>query len=65
MQEGWRLEPVNGREDELRYAGIVYNEMKGAYSSPNRLSGNGHFGPSSRTPLTVQTPEGDPAACRP
>jgi hypothetical protein len=34
MQEGWHylLE-----EDELKYNGIVYNEMKGAYSDPYRL----------------------------
>ena len=43
MQEGWRLEPVNGREDELRYAGIVYNEMKGAYSSPESIVGEWAF----------------------
>jgi Zn-dependent M16 (insulinase) family peptidase len=39
MQEAWRLE----EEKEgagiagLRYAGIVYNEMKGAYSSPDSI----------------------------
>ncbi|HUI72547.1 MAG TPA: insulinase family protein, partial [Spirochaetia bacterium] len=43
MQEGWRLEPVNGREDELCYAGIVYNEMKGAYSSPESIVGEWAF----------------------
>lgn len=43
MQEGWRLEPVNGREDELRYAGVVYNEMKGAYSSPESIVGEWAF----------------------
>lgn len=36
LQEGWRYE--FGPEDkELKYNGIVYNEMKGAYSSPDRL----------------------------
>jgi hypothetical protein len=43
MQEGWRLEPVNGREDELHYAGVVYNEMKGAYSSPESILGEWAF----------------------
>ena len=43
MQEGWRLEPVNGREDELHYAGVVYNEMKGAYSSPESIVGEWAF----------------------
>jgi presequence protease len=43
MQEGWRLEPVNGREDELQYAGVVYNEMKGAYSSPESIVGEWAF----------------------
>lgn len=34
MQEGWHydLEKV---EDELTYKGVVYNEMKGAFSSPD------------------------------
>jgi presequence protease len=34
MQEAWRLEEAG---DALRYAGIVYNEMKGAYSSPEAV----------------------------
>lgn len=32
-QEGIRLE-LNSLQDELKYNGIVYNEMKGEYSSP-------------------------------
>lgn len=32
-QEGWRYE-LNSPNDELIYNGIVYNEMKGIYSSP-------------------------------
>lgn len=36
LQEGWRLE-LDQEKDELKYNGIVYNEMKGAYSSPDRL----------------------------
>ncbi len=43
MQEGWRLEPVSGHEDELQYAGVVYNEMKGAYSSPESIVGEWAF----------------------
>ncbi len=43
MQEGWHYE-LNSREDELKYKGVVYNEMKGAFSSPEsilmRLCGN-------------------------
>ncbi len=35
MQEGWRLDPVQG--GGLNYKGVVYNEMKGAYSSPDGL----------------------------
>ena len=34
-QEGWHLEHENG---ELTYKGVVYNEMKGVYSSPDSLS---------------------------
>ncbi|HTZ50442.1 MAG TPA: insulinase family protein, partial [Spirochaetia bacterium] len=33
MQEAWRLEET-GADGSLRFAGVVYNEMKGAYSSP-------------------------------
>ncbi|TDT63287.1 insulinase family protein [Fonticella tunisiensis] len=33
MQEGWHYELEN-RDDELTYKGVVYNEMKGAFSSP-------------------------------
>lgn len=33
MQEGWHYE-VENREDEISYKGVVYNEMKGAFSSP-------------------------------
>ena len=39
MQEAWRLEEEKEGAgiDGLRYAGIVYNEMKGAYSSPDSI----------------------------
>lgn len=33
QEEGWRYE-LNSPEDELKYNGIVYNEMKGNYSQP-------------------------------
>jgi Zn-dependent M16 (insulinase) family peptidase len=37
MQEGWRLEP--GEKGGLGYSGVVYNEMKGAYSSMDAYAG--------------------------
>ncbi|KRQ87145.1 Peptidase M16C associated [Caloramator mitchellensis] len=36
MQEGWHYELLN-KEDELVYRGVVYNEMKGAFSSPEAI----------------------------
>lgn len=33
MQEGWHYKLENS-EDEIEYQGVVYNEMKGAFSSP-------------------------------
>lgn len=38
-QEGWHYE-VNNKTGELNYNGIVYNEMKGSYSSPQVLLSN-------------------------
>ena len=35
MQEGWHYE-LDSEDDDLKYKGVVYNEMKGAYSSPDR-----------------------------
>ena len=35
-QEGWHLE-LEKKEDPLTYKGVVYNEMKGVYSSPDSL----------------------------
>lgn len=35
-QEGWHLE-LEKVEDDLTYKGVVYNEMKGVYSSPDSL----------------------------
>ena len=36
QQEGWRYE-LESRDAPLTYNGVVYNEMKGAYSSPERI----------------------------
>jgi len=36
MQEGWHYY-IENKEDELKYNGVVYNEMKGAYSSPDSI----------------------------
>lgn len=36
MQEGWHYE-IESLEQPLRYSGVVYNEMKGALSSPDSL----------------------------
>ena len=36
MQEGWHYE-LNSKDEELTYKGVVYNEMKGAFSSPEDL----------------------------
>ena len=36
MQEGWHYE-CESEEDELTYNGVVYNEMKGAYSSADDM----------------------------
>lgn len=37
-QEGWHLE-LDEKEQPLTYKGVVYNEMKGVYSSPDSLLG--------------------------
>lgn len=36
MQEGWHYE-ISDAKDPLTYKGVVFNEMKGAYSSPENL----------------------------
>ncbi|MFP4070586.1 MAG: insulinase family protein [Desulfovibrionales bacterium] len=36
MQEGWHLEPREGTPG-IAFKGVVYNEMKGAYSSPDSM----------------------------
>ena len=35
MQEGWHYE-LTDKNAPLEYKGVVYNEMKGAFSSPER-----------------------------
>lgn len=35
-QEGWHYE-LKSPEDQLIYNGVVYNEMKGAFSSPEDI----------------------------
>ncbi|MBU5232135.1 insulinase family protein [Agathobacter rectalis] len=35
-QEGWHYE-LTGKDDELKINGVVYNEMRGAYSSPDEV----------------------------
>src|SRR4051812_31431278 len=37
-QEGWHYE-LDSPEDDLRYKGVVFNEMKGVYSSPESRLG--------------------------
>lgn len=34
-QEGWHYE-LTGKDEPLKYTGVVYNEMKGAFSNPQR-----------------------------
>lgn len=36
LQEGWHYE-IFQRDEKLKYSGVVYNEMKGAMSSPEEL----------------------------
>ncbi|MGZ9221351.1 MAG: insulinase family protein [Anaerolineales bacterium] len=38
MQEGWHFE-LNDPSEPLTYKGVVFNEMKGAYSSPDGVLG--------------------------
>ena len=39
MQEGWHYELFD-EKDPIIYKGVVYNEMQGAYSSPERILGD-------------------------
>lgn len=36
MQEGWHYDIVH-KDDEINYKGVVYNEMKGVFSSPESI----------------------------
>lgn len=38
QQEGWHYE-LEDKNDPLTYKGVVFNEMKGVYSSPDSLHG--------------------------
>ena len=42
MQEGWHYELEN-KEGEISYKGVVYNEMKGVFSSPDAILENKTF----------------------
>lgn len=43
QQEGWHHEFVNGDNGarKLQYKGVVFNEMKGVYSSPDSMHQRG------------------------
>lgn len=36
MQEGWHY-AIDSKEEDITYKGVVYNEMKGAFSSPDSI----------------------------
>lgn len=52
MQEGWHYE-LNDPNDEMIYKGVVFNEMKGAFSSPDDILGD-----ESQMALFPDTPYG-------
>ncbi len=39
MQEGWHYD-INDKDDPLTLTGVVYNEMRGAYSTPESILGD-------------------------
>ncbi|XP_053684729.1 presequence protease, mitochondrial [Sabethes cyaneus] len=45
LQEGWRLEPcdMNNQQSDLIFKGVVYNEMKGAFSENSAIFGQRFF----------------------
>jgi len=45
QQEGWHYE-LAGLDAPLTYSGVVFNEMKGVYSSPDAVMGDFHRTPS-------------------
>ncbi len=59
-QEGWHYAPAEEGEG-FRFGGVVYNEMKGAYSSPSSLIGR--YVQRSLFPATIYAHDagGDPA----
>lgn len=59
MQEGWHYE-MDSKDSPLEYNGVVYNEMKGAYSSPDEVLSRYTF--TSLFPDTCYSKEsgGDP-----
>lgn len=60
MQEGWHYE-MDDENDELKINGVVYNEMKGVYSSPDSaLSSYSQFSLFPDTQYGVES-GGDPA----
>ena len=64
-QEGHRLEtePTAGGDDfELVYKGVVYNEMKGAMSSPDQVMGRGLMNALYPDTTYGNNSGGDPAA---
>jgi len=52
QQEGWHFE-LEKKDAEMVFKGVVYNEMKGAYSSPDSVLRNTPFNRSFRTMPTV------------
>ncbi len=52
MQEGWHY-TINQPEEDMKYKGVVFNEMKGAYSSPDDILGD-----ESQMSLFPDTPYG-------
>ncbi len=52
MQEGWHYE-LNHQDDEMSFKGVVFNEMKGAFSSPDDILGD-----ESQMQLMPDTPYG-------
>lgn len=52
MQEGWHYELLD-KNEEMAFKGVVFNEMKGAYSSPDDILGD-----ESQMQLMPDTPYG-------
>ncbi len=59
MQEGWHYE-LSEPDGELTYNGVVYNEMKGEFSSPESLLDRYTRLPCSRTPAMDLSPAAIP-----